>query len=78
MHVKTVKSIGVAIIKLHTENGSQQLAEELVSRPFKAFALDVTNFTPDRITLLCSQMIKKGEDFHEKHIILLLRNISLT
>ncbi len=42
---------GVAIIELHTENGTQQLAEELASKPFKAFALNVTNFTPDRINI---------------------------
>ena len=42
---------GVAIIELHTENGTQQLAEELGSRPLKAFVLDVTNFTPDRINI---------------------------
>ena len=42
---------GVAIIELHTENGTQQLAEELVNRPFKEFALDVTNFTPNRINI---------------------------
>ena len=35
---------GVAIIELHTENGTQQLAEELGSRPLKAFVLDVTSF----------------------------------
>lgn len=42
---------GVAIIELHTENGTQQLAEELASRPLKAFVLDVTNFTPNRINI---------------------------
>ena len=42
---------GVAIIELHTENGTQQLAEELGSRPLKAFVLDVTNFTPNRINI---------------------------
>ena len=42
---------GVAVIELHTENGTQKLAEELVSRPLKEFALDVTNFTPDRINI---------------------------
>lgn len=42
---------GVAIIELHTENGTQQLAEELVSRPLKEFDIDVTNFTPERINI---------------------------
>lgn len=42
---------GVAIIELHTENGTQQLAEELASRPLKEFVLDITNFSPDRINI---------------------------
>ena len=42
---------GVAVIELHTESGTQQLAEELVSKPLKAFVLDVTNFTPDRMNI---------------------------
>ena len=46
---------GVAIIELHSENDTQRLAEELVSKPLNEFALDITNFTPNRINIEVKQ-----------------------
>ena len=42
---------GVAVIELHSQNDTQRLVEELVSKPLNQFSLDVTSFTPNRINI---------------------------
>ena len=42
---------GIAVIELHSQQSTQHLAEELVSKPLKQFSLNVTNFTDNRINI---------------------------
>ena len=46
----------VAVIELHTQRGAQRLAGELVNKPFTRFALDIRDFTVNRIDI---EVIKK-------------------